>query len=117
AIATKIIEGYRRDPRLQRALFFAALEGHEQGIAYHRQLSIPVYESLVQYLARRQSDGALRPYNPGTKLAGAAGMAAHYAIMTEMFGFCVHLSDAEVIETFTQMMMTGIQLPAAPEAT
>jgi TetR/AcrR family transcriptional regulator len=115
AIGTKIIEGYRRDPRLQRALFFAALEGHEQGIAYHRQLSIPVFELLQQYIIRRQSEGALADYNPGAILCAIAGAATQYAIMTEMFGFCVHLSDAQVIETFTRMLMTGVQSPKAPQ--
>jgi TetR/AcrR family transcriptional regulator len=115
AIGTKIIEGYRRDPRLQRALFFAALEGHEQGLAYHRQLSIPVFELLLQYITRRQSEGALADYNPGAILCAVAGTASQYAIMTEMFGFCVHLSDAQVIDAFTKMLMTGIALPKAPQ--
>jgi TetR/AcrR family transcriptional regulator len=113
AIATKIIEGYRKDPRLQRALFFAALEGHEQGIAHHRQLSIPVFGVIKQYLLRRQSEGALLSYNADAILAGIAGMAAHYAILTEMFGFTVNLSDAETIEIFTNIFMTGIQSPKA----
>ena len=60
-IASTILEAYRRDARYHRVLFFAALEGNEAGLAHHRQLSIPVYEQLCQYVARRQSEGVARP--------------------------------------------------------
>src|SRR5271166_6656252 len=64
AIVSKIIEVYRRDARYQRVLFFAALEGNEAALAHHRQLSIPVYEQMCQYIRRRQREGALRGCNP-----------------------------------------------------
>ena len=109
AIASTIIESYRRDARGQRVLFFAALEGNEAGLAHHRQLAIPVYELLCQYIARRQSEGALRDYNPGLILAAIAGMATHYAMMTEMFGFRPDHSVEQVTDAFTGIMMGGIQ--------
>jgi len=111
SIAAKILESYRKDPRLQRALLFAALEGHEQGMAYHRQLSIPFFALIHQYVAKRQSEGALANYNAGAIIAAIAGMAAHYAIMTEMFGFDLCVSDSLMIDNFTNMLMTGIQGP------
>ena len=113
AIVSIIIESYRRDARCQRVLFFAALEGNEVGLAHHRQLSIPVYELLCQYIARRQSEGALRDYNPGVILAAIAGMATQYAMMTEMFGFSSKQPVEQVTDTFTKIMMTGIQAAAA----
>jgi TetR/AcrR family transcriptional regulator len=109
AIASTIIQSYGRDARCQRVLFFAALEGNEAGLAHHRQLAIPVYELLCQYIARRQREGALRDYNPGMILAAIAGMATHYAMMTVMFGFCADQSVDQVTDTFTKIMMTGIQ--------
>jgi TetR/AcrR family transcriptional regulator len=111
AIATTIMESYRRDPRGHRVLFFAALEGNEAGLAHHRQLSIPVYELLCQYIETRQKAGALRKYDAGMILAAIAGMATHYAMMTEMFGFCTDLSVEQVTSSFTNIMMTGIGLP------
>ena len=109
AIGTTIVESYRRDPRCHRVLFFAALEGNAAGLAHHRQLSIPVYELLRQYIARRQRAGAMRKYDPGVILAAIAGMATHYAMMTEMFGFCPELPVEQVIGSFTNIMMTGIR--------
>ena len=108
-IARTIIESYRNDARCQRTLFFAALEGNETGLAHHRQLKIPIYEQLCQYVARRQSEGALKNYAPGVILSAIAGMAAHYAMMTEMFGFPSDLPIEEVTESFTSILMNGVQ--------
>ena len=109
AIATKIVQTHRRDPRLQRVLLFAALESNEAGLAYHRQLSIPVFELLCQYVARRQREGALANYDPGMILAAIAGMSAYHAMMTGMFGFLdKNYSDEAVAETFTSILMNGI---------
>ncbi|HEV2448036.1 MAG TPA: TetR/AcrR family transcriptional regulator [Candidatus Sulfopaludibacter sp.] len=109
AIARKIIQAYRRDPRLQRVLLFAALEGHEEGLAHHRQLSIPVFEQLCDYVRRRQNAGALSGYEAGMIVAAIAGMAAYFAMMTEMFGFPIAIPDNEVAEIFTSILMNGIR--------
>jgi TetR/AcrR family transcriptional regulator len=115
AIASTIIESYSRDVRYQRVLFFAALEGNEAALARHRQLAIPFYELLCQYIARRQAEGALRDYNAGMILAAIAGMATHYAMMTEMFGFASKQSAEQVTDTFTKIMMGGIQTNAGSQ--
>src|SRR5258705_2093137 len=59
AIARVIIESYRRDPRLERVLLFAALEGHEQGLEHYRRFSLPIFEPLREYIVRRQRVGAM----------------------------------------------------------
>jgi TetR/AcrR family transcriptional regulator len=116
SIATNIFRAYRTDPRLERVLLFAALEGHELGLAHHRQLAIPIFELLRDYILRRQREGCLREYNPGAMIEAIAGVAQHYAMMTQMFGFNPpdDLSDEQAIETFIRIVMGGIQ-PAAAE--
>ncbi|HWC99261.1 MAG TPA: TetR/AcrR family transcriptional regulator [Candidatus Sulfopaludibacter sp.] len=108
-IARKILETHRRDSRLHRVLLFAALEGHEQGLAHHRQISIPVYSQLCQYIQRRQREGKLLDYDCGIILVAIAGMASHFATMTEMFGFESNVPDDQAVEIFTSILMTGIQ--------
>ena len=112
ALAKKIVESYRNDARGQRILMFAALEGHQQGLDYNRQLAIPIFELLREYLVRRQKEGALRDYDAGLIIAAMAGMAQYFAMMTQMFGFCCDVPDDQVIETFTKIMMNGIQVPS-----
>lgn len=109
-LAGKILESYRTDARLERILLFAALEGHELGLAHHRKFAQPVFELLRDYIARRQREGALRDYDAGVVIAAIAGMAENYAIYTELFGFQPpRLDDTQVVEIFTGIMMRGIR--------
>jgi TetR/AcrR family transcriptional regulator len=109
AIIERIIESYRVDLRGHRVLLFAALEGHEVALEHNRQVSFPIFELLCQYIARRQSEGALRPGSPGAIVAAIAGMASHYATMTQMFGFCVNSDDRQIADSFVGILMQGIQ--------
>jgi TetR/AcrR family transcriptional regulator len=108
-IIDKIIEGHRRDLRGHRVLLFAALEGHETGLEHARQISFPIFELLCQYIARRQGEGALRQGSPGAMVAAVAGMATHYATMTQMFGYPTHVSDRQIADSFVDIVMHGIQ--------
>ncbi|HUJ21301.1 MAG TPA: TetR/AcrR family transcriptional regulator [Bryobacteraceae bacterium] len=118
AIARNTLRGYRADPRMERILLFAALEGHELGLGHHRRLAIPIFEVLRSYVVRRQRAGALRGFNPGAIIEAIAGVAQHYAMMTGMFGYKPpdDLSDEEAIETFTKIVMNGIQPAKKPKS-
>ena len=114
-LATAILESYRTDARFERILLFAALEGHELGLAHHRRFAVPVFELFRDYISRRQREGALRDYNPGVVIAAMAGMAQNFAIYTELFGFkFLRMDDAEAIDIFTNIMMRGIGQNKAP---
>jgi TetR/AcrR family transcriptional regulator len=114
SIANNILKSYRADPRFERVVLFAALEGHEAGLAHHHQLSIPIFELLREYIVRRQRQGAFLGYNPGVIIEAIAGMTSHYAMMTQLFGYTPPdgLSDEKAIETFTRIVMSGVQPPA-----
>ncbi len=109
AIARIIIRSYSGDARYERVMLFAALEGNEQGLAHNRSFSIPIFELLRVYVLKRQNEGALAGYAPGAILAAIAGMAQRYAMFTQMFGFSAELSPDEAVETFTRILMNGIQ--------
>ena len=109
SIIERILQAYRKDLRVHRVLLFAALEGHETGLAHSRSLKIPVFELLSQYIARRQSEGAIRPYSPGAVIAAVAGMATHYATMTQMFGYSINSTESEIAGAFVSILMNGIR--------
>ena len=115
AIVERVIEGYRRDLRGHRVLLFAALEGHETALEYNRQFSLPFFDLLWQYVARRQSEGVLRAGNPGAMIGAAYGMAAQYATMTQMFGFPTALTDPQIADSFVAIVMHGIQQTNTPK--
>jgi TetR/AcrR family transcriptional regulator len=109
AIIHKVIDSYRRDPRHNRVLLYAALEGHEAGLEQHRQRSFPLYERLCQYVARRQREGVFRPGHPGALIVAAVGPAAYYAQMNGLFGFASGIEDSQISEEFLNVLMKGIQ--------
>jgi TetR/AcrR family transcriptional regulator len=109
AIINKVIQGYRRDLRLNRVLLFAALEGHEAGLEQHRQRSFPLYERLCHYVTRRQNEGAIRPGHPGAMIIAIVGPAAYYAQATGLFGFDAGFKDQQMSDEFLQILLKGIQ--------
>jgi TetR/AcrR family transcriptional regulator len=104
-----MIEGYRRDTRVKRALLFAALEGHVSGLEQHVNRSLPTFGLICKYVARRQSEGAIRSGNPGSIVAAIVGVASNYGMMTEFFGFSTNMEDSQVTEDFLDLILHGIQ--------
>jgi TetR/AcrR family transcriptional regulator len=110
SIARAILTSYRTDTRYERVLLFAALEGHEQGLAHNRQLVAPIYELLRDYFARRQGEGAIGDLHPGAIIGAIAGMTKNHAMLTQMFGYTMDgAADEEVIENFVRITMNGIR--------
>ena len=109
-LAAAILESYRTGARFERMMLFAALEGHELGLAHHRRFAVPVFEWFRDYIVRRQREGALRDYDPGIVIVAISGMAQTYAVYTELFGFePPPVGDDEVIDAFTNILMRGIR--------
>jgi TetR/AcrR family transcriptional regulator len=115
AIMERVIEGFRSDLRVHRVLMFAALEGREAALEYYRRFSLPILDLLWQYVARRQSEGALRGSDPGPIIAAAYGMAAQFASMTQMFGFKTNTPDGRMVDGFVDVVMHGIQPTSTPK--
>ena len=109
SIIRHMIAGYRTDARVKRALLFAALEGHKTGLEQHRDRMIPVFEPVIQYIARRQNEGALRSIDPTAVIIALVGMSNNYGMLTEFFGFCTGMSDEAVTEYFLDIFLRGIQ--------
>jgi TetR/AcrR family transcriptional regulator len=109
AIAEAVLEQYRSDPRMERLMLFAGLEGQEMALEHYRSTSFPIYELLREYIVRRQQEGALTVCKPEAILSAIAGMAHRYALYTRLFGFPSELSDEEALDTFTRILMDGIK--------
>jgi TetR/AcrR family transcriptional regulator len=111
-IASRVLRSYRTDPRFERMVLFAALEGHEVALAYVHQQSFPFFQSLEEYVLRRQAQGALLGLRPIFILTAIFGMAHHYAQVSQMFGFIPEQPpDEEVVSAFVHILMNGIRPP------
>jgi len=112
----QILHSYRCHTQIQRVILFAALEGHEQGLArMHRQFA-PVFERFMGYVVRRQSEGALLECDPHAILLGFGGIAHQYGMITHIFGAPIpDVSDEEMSQLFTRILLHGVHGKSAKD--
>ena len=109
-IARVILACYRDDPRHERVMLYAALEGQRQTLLEHRRFSLPIMKMLTNYVARRQKEGALKPGPPKAVILAIAGMASHFAMVTGLFGFDSGVKDDEMVDAFVNILMDGVRV-------
>lgn len=106
----RILQSYRRDPSIERVILFAALEGHEQGLARLQKQITPVFDRLVEYVTRRQHEGALIDCNPHAILIGFGGISHQYGLIKHIFRAPTpDASDEEMAQLFTRILLHGVQ--------
>ena len=109
SLIRRMIERYARDPRFQRVVLFAALEGHELGLARLSETAAPQVHSVINYIARRQKAGSFLQCEPNRILLAIDGMAYFYGMVTQIFRFPIpHVPDEETAEAFTRISMHGM---------
>ncbi len=113
-LASRVLRSYRTDPRFERMVLFAALEGHKLALSYMHQQSFPLIQLLDEYILRRQTEGALLGLRPLFIFSAIFGMAHHYAQVSQMFGFIPDQPpDEEVVSAFVHILLNGIRPPEA----
>jgi TetR/AcrR family transcriptional regulator len=115
-LAGRVLASYRTDPRFERMILFAALEGHELALKYLRQQFFPFIQLLDEYVRRRQAEGALKHLRPMAILSALFGMAHHYAQVSQMMGFIPEeIPDDEIIDSFVRILLDGVRTVQCPE--
>jgi TetR/AcrR family transcriptional regulator len=108
-LVTQIIHQFSTDPRFEKLVLFAALEGQELAVM-HYQIATPLAMRFVEYIARRQRSGALRKGDPGMMLMAIAGLAKSYAAQRYIYKVCEpQTSDDAVVDTLMNILMDGIR--------
>ena len=107
----KIIQLVHDDPKFERVMLYAALEGHELAAMHHKQFAIPFIDMLMDYITRRQQEGALLHVHPGAVIFAVAAMAQQYATHVFMCDYKdAGFSTDEAIDYFTGILMNGIRV-------
>jgi TetR/AcrR family transcriptional regulator len=100
---------FREDPRFERLMLFAALEGHEIAVMHHNMM-LPFVEAIRKYIVLRQKEGALADGLPELLMFAIGGMPSHYAMVRYLFDFkTFDAPDAAVEEAFVRILMKGLQ--------
>lgn len=109
-IVTRILEVHRTEPRFERLMIHAALEGHELAVMHHDQINLLIGVRLKEYIAQRQKTGALRECDPSAVLFAIAGAAQFYAMQKYMYQlFKEEVSDEQMIDAFVNILMDGLR--------
>jgi TetR/AcrR family transcriptional regulator len=111
AIATRILDAYRKDASFQRLMLYAALEGHEFSKIFLSR-GFPLHAFLREYVAKRQKAGALRKCDPGLLVLALMGLPSYFGMVTKLWGFNWGVSDAEAAKSFTQFLLDGVRKPS-----
>jgi TetR/AcrR family transcriptional regulator len=109
-LISKIIESSRKDPRFQRLMLHASLEGHELALMHHNQFKTPIGAQLIAYVTERQAEGAIRPGDPVAVIFAVAGIAQFYAAQKYLHQSSdIPASDEAMTEAFLAIIMKGIR--------
>jgi TetR/AcrR family transcriptional regulator len=107
-----IIATSKTDPKFERLMLYAALEGNEIALLHMRQNTAFIADVFRRYFGRRQKQGGLYPLNPDAALTAIVGMARQWALSKYVHDFkekC--LSEQQAIDSFTQIAMHGLCVP------
>ena len=115
-VITHMIAFHRENPRFQRLMLHAALDGHEIAIIHHNQVKLPVGAKLIEYIERRQAAGAIRPGNPTAVLFALAGMPQFYALQKYIYQASdFPLTDDQVVDSFVRILLDGLRTSTTGE--
>jgi TetR/AcrR family transcriptional regulator len=106
----RILHSYRRDPLIHRVILFAALEGHEQGLARMQKQFAPILDRFIEYISRRQREGALVECDPHAIMISLAGIAHQYGLITQILHAPTpDAPDEMMAQLFTRILLHGVQ--------
>lgn len=108
SLGQSILDWYTRDPAFVRLLLFSNLEGHELKDLFHER-SFECFRIVIDYIARRVSEGGLREVDPAVAARAFFGMVAHYAMTAVVFGSShIQRPPKEVVSEMVQIFVGGL---------
>lgn len=110
-IVSRIIDAIRTEPRFERLMILAAMEGHELAELHMQQFAVPIAEKMVSYIEKRQAAGAIAAGNPHAILLCIAGAAQFYAMHKFIYAMekdagCSDASD--IADQMTAFLTRGL---------
>ncbi len=112
-----IVATSKLDPKFERLMLYAALEGNETALLHMQQVTASIADVFRSYITRRQKQGRISRHSPEAVLMAIVGMARQWALGKYVHEFKdkKHLSEEQAIESFTQIAMHGICLAQPPK--
>jgi TetR/AcrR family transcriptional regulator len=109
-IISSILETHRTEPRFERLMLHASLEGNELAVMHRNRIMASIGVRFEAYIARRQQAGAMRACDPRTIIFAVVGMAQFFGMQKYMYQRREPLqSDEEISDAFASILITGVQ--------
>ncbi len=109
ALLRNVWARYDGDTRFERLVLFAALEGHQAGLARVGEMGRrPHSRAVLEYVARRQEAGALIDGHPAALLGAVSGMAHFYGTLKRIFGMSLPGDSDEVLDLLARIAASGV---------
>jgi TetR/AcrR family transcriptional regulator len=108
-----ILDFTQADRRYERLILFAALEGNELALMHHNATS-GVGQALIDYIGRRQREGAMVSADPHLVISALVGAVKFYAARKYLFG-CgeqggdQRTQDYRAIDDLVRIVLNGIR--------
>ncbi|MEP6741294.1 MAG: TetR/AcrR family transcriptional regulator [bacterium] len=115
-LALGALDHHECDPEFQRLLLHAALEGHELAQMFFEKFVRRVYALLGNYIAERQSDGAMVAMDPAIVVRAFVGMIIHHSLNNNLWDpqrRLLKISNQEAAKHFSDILLNGISSKAA----
>jgi TetR/AcrR family transcriptional regulator len=103
-----ILDFTRADRRYERLILFAALEGNELALMHHNATSW-IGQSALEYIARRQREGAIVSTDPHLVLSAVVGAVKFHAARKYLFGRGEGMDDQQAINDLVRIILNGIR--------
>ena len=84
-VVSRILEIHRTEPRFERLMLHASLEGHELAVMHRNQIMASIGVRFREYIERRQRAGAMRECDPRTIIFAVVGMAQAFGMQKYMY--------------------------------
>src|ERR1700685_3088294 len=109
-IVSSILEIHRTEPRFERLMLHASLEGHELAVMHRNQIMATIGVRFREYIERRQRAGAMRECDPRTIIFAVVGMSQAFGMQKYMYQLLEPLqSDEEITDAFASILMSGVK--------
>ncbi len=99
----------RTNPKYERLMMYAALEGNELAVMHQNDIAKPIGERLHNYVTRRQEAGAWVRCDPELILCAMLGAIKFYASKRYMFGCGGEVDDERAVGDLVGIVLNGIR--------
>ncbi len=104
-----ILDFAKADRRYERLVLFAALEGNELALMHHNATS-GIGQTLLDYIARRQREGAIVAAEPHLVISALVGAVKFHAARKYLFGCDDSADDQQAVDDLVRIILNGIRM-------